>query len=278
MQNKRLKLTNEEYRDADGLANSILLLMENNPSDVQWLKNAPRDVTKSVAADFGSALHTAILEPELFESSVYVSSVAGRTTKTFSKEIEDNPGKIVLTETEVQQIKLMQASGIAHPAFNLCVSMGNHYESSIFTHDDRFDLDLKIRPDIDAFEVHGYLANLKTTASLDDWRSDRFWINPLFKFNYGHDAAYALYVASLFYGEEVTTYKWPVLQKSISLGRYPVGLFTITKDELVELGFWHQMLINLEKYAECYHNSKWLHEESFPSFSGDDLEITEASE
>ena len=175
----------------------------------------------------------------------------------------------------MQQIKLMQASGIAHPAFNSCLQIASHFESSIFVQDTDRDLTLKFRPDIDAFELQGYWANLKTTASLADWRSDRFWINPLHKFNYGHDAAYALYVASIFYGEEVTTYKWPVLQKSISLGRYPVGLFTITKAELVHMGFWDQMLRNLDLYADCFHNQKWLHEESFPSFGGDGIEITE---
>lgn len=271
--NKRLMIDDATYRAADGVNNSTLLLMEHSPSDVEWLKNAPVDVTKSVAADFGKALHTAILEPEKFENSVYVSSVAGRTTKAFSKEVLDNPDKVVLTESEVQQIKLMQASGMAHPAFARCLTLGDYFESSIFVTDKERELTLKIRPDVDAFEKHGYLANLKTTASLDDWRSDRYWMNPLYKLNYGHDAAYCLYVASLFYGEEVKVYKWPVLQKSVSLGRYPVGLFTITKQELIELGFWDRMLANLDEYAARHANNNWLHEESFPIF-GDSISIT----
>lgn len=274
MKPTRKTLTPDDYRAHDSVSNSTLLTVANNPSDVIWALKAPRDVTKSVAADFGTALHTAILEPEKFDDQVYVSSVAGRTTKTFSKEIEDNPDKIVLTESEVQQIKLMQASGIAHPAFNSATSIVNHVESCLFVHDDEFNLDLKIRPDLDSVELDGMLTNLKTTANLDDWRSDRHWINPLFKFNYGHDAAYSLYVASKFYGRELTSYRFAVLQKSVSLGRYPVGVFTITKRELIELGFWEEMLTNLRKFADCYHTDQWLFEESFPMF-GDSIEVSE---
>jgi len=270
---ERLFIKDTDYRDADGVANSTLLLMEHSASDVQWLKNAPVDVIKHQAADFGSALHTAILEPKKFDDVVYVSSVSGRKTKTFAQEIITNPDKIVLTEDEVQQIRLMQASGMAHPAFNRCLSLGSHFESSIFVKDTERDLILKVRPDVDAVENAGYLANLKTTASLDDWRSDRNWINPLYKFNYGHDAAYCLYVASLFYGEEIKTYKWLVLQKSISLGRYPVGCFTITKQELIEFGFWDRMLINLDEYALRSKSGDWLEEEHFPMF-GDSMIIT----
>lgn len=272
---QRKQIDQDEYRKYNAVANSTLLLAANNPSDIKWLENAPVDVAKRTAADIGTALHTSLLEPELFESQVYVSSVAGRATKTFEKEIIDNPDKIVLTESEVQQLRLMQASGMAHPAFAKIINDAIYKESSIFVHDEARGIDLKIRPDIDSFESEGYLANLKTTANLADWRADRYWLNPLHKFNYGHDAAYSLYVASIFYGEDCEVYKYPVLQKSVSLGRYPVGVFTITKQRLISEGFWDEMLRNLDTYAKCYHQNAWLHEEQFPSFDGDGVEIEE---
>ncbi len=274
---KRLFINDTEYRKLDAVANSTLLLMQHNPSDVEWLKHAPTDVTKAAAADFGKALHAAILEPEKFDDAVYISSVAGRTTKTFSKDIEENPDKIVLTESEAQQIRIMQASGMAHPAFAACLNAESFKESSIIVHDKERGIDLKIRPDIDAVESKGFIANLKTTASLDDWRNDRGWINPIVKFNYWHDACYSLYVAGLFYGRPVDIFKWAVLQKSASLGRYPVSCFTITKQRLIDEGFYDQMLRNLDEYARRYHSNDWCQDEDLPMF-GDSMEIVEVSE
>ena len=137
-------------------------------------------------------------------------------------------------------------------------------------------LTLKIRPDID---IEGELiANLKTTANLDDWRVDlgKHWIHPLYKFGYGHGAAYELYVSSIFYGKDIDVCYFPVVQKTPSLGRYPVAVFRITKQELIDYGFWDEMLNNLKEYADRLKRDDWLCLESFtpPNF-GDSIEFEE---
>ena len=71
-ENNKMKLsttlTNEEYRAIDAISNGELQQIANNPADYIWAKTAPVDTTKTAAFDFGTALHTALLEPELFNS------------------------------------------------------------------------------------------------------------------------------------------------------------------------------------------------------------------
>ena len=66
---------------------------------------------------------------------------------------------------------------------------------------------------------------------------------------------------------------------SIELGRDLVGVFQISRGELVELGFWDRHRRNIEKFQQCTVNNDWVHSESFKfksnfdeSFS-DDIEV-----
>ena len=266
MINKKLFIPNDEYRNMEGVANSDLMMVQRNPSDYIWSKNAPRDASKSTVADFGTALHTALLEPDNFDSQVLESSVAGRTTKKFAQEVIENPGMIVLTADEIKQVKNMQTSGMAHPMFAQLMNAKGDRESSIFAEDKERGIVLKIRPDIDHYESRGALTDVKSTANLGDWRQAVEWKNPLFIHNYGHTAAFYMYAASLFYGEDVSIYHFAALQKSVEFGRYPVGVFTITRSECEDYGFWSQMLNNLDTYAECFHSNEWVYDERFPQF------------
>lgn len=267
-------ISNDEYRKMEGVANSDLLMVKKNPSDYTWSKVAPVDNSKVATKDFGTALHTALLEPEKFDDDVFVSSVAGRTTKTFIKEVNDNHDKVVLTEVEAEQIRIMQASALCHPAMNLFLTAEGDRESSIFVYDDEFEIWLKCRPDVDAFEKHGFIGDLKSTTSISDWREPVEWKNPLFKFDYGHTAAFYIYTMSKFYGKPVDTYKFGLSQKTIELGKYPQSVFTITRGELETLGFWDDMLNNLGEYSRRFKTDDWVYEEVFPIFGRDDMEVT----
>ena len=274
LKKEKLFISNDEYRKMQGVANSDLLMIKKNPSDYPWSKVAPVDYSKIADRDFGTALHTALLEPEKFDNDVLVSSVSGRTTKTFMKEVSDNPDKTVLTEIEAEQIRIMQASALAHPSMSRFLNADGDRESSIFVYDESFDVWLKCRPDIDAFEKHGFVGDLKSTASINDWREGVEWKNPLFKLEYGHTAAYYLYVMSMFYGKPVDTYKFGLCQKTIELGKYPQSVFTISRGELEELGFWNDMLNNLGEYSRRLKANDWVYEEVFPMFGRDDMEVT----
>lgn len=255
------------YRNADGLANSELQIFANNPSGYIWCKNSPSDPTKADASDFGTALHCSLLEPHLYDDLVIIASTKGRTAQAFIDMQLSNKDNIVLTDNEDSQIKIMTESANCHPMFKRILDAKGACEGSIFVDDPRTGLRLKIRPDkiIDSCNPPIF-TDIKSTKSLDDWRSDTLWKNPLFDMGYGFTAAFYLYVGSIYYGVEMKTYNFAVISKSSSLGKYPVSVFTITKDQLIEYGFWSEMTEALDRFAECKEKDKWTCYEQFPEF------------
>lgn len=259
-------MPHDEYLKADGLSNSELIMVGQSPADYIWSKAAPVDASKAATKDFGTALHMAILEPHLYNDSVLVSSVKGRETKTFMQEVTDNPDKVVLTELEAEKVRVIKASAMAHPVFSDIVIESKLSEVSIFADDHATGLKYKIRPDLDLVESKGFMADVKTTKDLADWRNDKPWINPLHTLNYGHTAAFYLHVASLHYGFDVNVYKFLVVQKTASLARYPVSVFAVDRDYLQANGFWQQMLDNLATFAKCNDFGAWDFDELPPMF------------
>ena len=269
------------YRAADGLANSDALMIENNPGDCVWSKKAPRNNAKSKTTDIGTALHCAILEPEKYKDHIVVSELKGRTAKGFEAEQLDNKDKVVLTKDEYEQVNLMAKSVLVHPAAKSILDLVGDCESSVFVKDKETGVELKCRPDKDAVQSAGIVIDVKTTADIDDWRSDKEWINPLYKFNYGHGASFYTDVLEQHYNTEIDSFVFLVIQNSVKLGKYPVAVFTISKAELIDLGFWDRHRANISEFNRCKSGDDWIHTESFKfgSWDGDylvdgDVEVT----
>lgn len=260
----------DDYRAIDALANSDAVMIERNPADYIWSRNAPVNYSKVQTKDFGTALHCALLEPDEYENLVFVSSVKGRNTKSFEQEVIDNPNNIVLTADEAEQIKVMVGSVNAHPTAAHLLSQQGQAECSVIAKDSVRDVFLKCRPDKNLIESIDVCLDVKTTGCIDDWRSDKEWINPLFKFDYGHQAAFYMHTLSLHYGFEVNRFVFIAVSSSVALGRYPVGVFEITKDQLIAWGFWQRMTANIERFKHCRDNNDWLHSESFNFYSDDE--------
>lgn len=259
-------ISDEDYRALPALSNHELQLFAKDPSLYVWNKNAPVDPNKSTTAEFGKALHVLILEPHNFDDKVMVSGFKTKSAAGFIKEQVENPDKIVVTEQELDQLKVMQLSAMANPMFKRIMSADGKGEQSIVVHDDANNIDLKIRVDwlIDSIQLP---CDLKTTADIEDWRSDKAWINPLYKMGYGLTAAFYLNAMELHYGKELSEYIFPIVQKSASLGRYPVSVFRITKDELINLGFWEENQANIASFAKAFHSNSFTSFEQFPIFN-----------
>jgi len=273
-------LSDTVYRAANGLANSDALMIENNPSNFAWSKIAPRNSAKSKTTDIGTALHCAILEPEKYKEHIVVSEFKGRTAKGFELEQKKNKDKVVLTKDEYDQVNLMAKSVLSHPSAKAVLDLKGDCESSVFVDDIETGARLKCRPDKDAVQSAGVVIDVKTTANIDDWRSDKEWVNPLYKFNYGHGATYYMDVLEQHYSTKIDSFIFLVIQNSVELGRYPVTVFQISKDELVSLGFWDRHRANIKEFNRCEKSNDWVHTESFnfnsnfiESYS-DDIEVT----
>ena len=266
---KQLSITNEEYRALDAISNSELLTIERNPSDFIWLKNAPIDASKTAALDFGTMLHTALLEPNLFGKNLVIyDQTKSRDTVKFDKFMQDvDASAIVLLESEYDKLRLMVDSAMAHPTFKQYLNVFDDFETSIVG--GLNGVKVKIRPDCksDGWKLIG---DLKSTADLSAWRESVTWKNPIFTFNYGHTAAFYMDVYSKFLGKQVDEYLFLVCQKNISMGRYPVDVISISREECERYGFFDRVYTNLEEYKARNDSGDWLHVNRLPEFKVDE--------
>ena len=262
------KLTMEQYKSIDAVSNGELLTIERNPSDYIWNKNAPTDELKTSALDFGTMTHTALLEPELFGKNLVIyDQTKSRETVKFAQFMKDvSKESIVLLESEYDKLRLMVDSAKAHPTFMHYLQLFTEFEQSITT--ELEGVAVKIRPDCQNNDI-GLIGDLKTTADLDAWRESVTWRNPLFTFNYGHTAAFYMDAYQAHIGKPVNEYYFLVLQKNISLGKYPVDVVRITREECERYGFFDRVYANLEEYKARKASGDWLSVSNFPVFNVD---------
>lgn len=264
-------ITQEEYRAAQGVANSDLLRVGQNPSNYIHAKEAPRDPTKTGSLDFGSALHLCLLEPEMRENIV-IGPTKSRITKAFLEfEAERaSEGLLILLEDEYSKLNFMIDSVYAHPTARKFLEAAGHREKSFFTTDEN-GVKRKWRPDIDLAKDYGLVLDIKTTHSISDWRENMQWRNPLSTIGYAHTAAYYLDSASIFHQNDIDEYVFIVPQTTSELGMYPVSVFVVTREELQTRGFycdvgitnWEIMQNNLRIYQERSASNNWLSFERF---------------
>lgn len=277
-----LDMPMEQYRAAEGISNSDLLLLEQRPSSVMQSRTAPRDPTKTGYADFGTVIHTALLEPEKFEGSFIIGPTKSRDTKAFLEfsQQPENDGKLILLENEYDQLRLTVDCALADPTMHKFLRQHKFdAEASVFVFDEKLGVMRKIRIDAN-YAAHGMLSagDMKSSAGkgdgvIDTWRSPMKWKNPLFTLNYGHGAAYYLDTLSMHLGESVDSYIFLVIGKTAQFGIYPVDVIEITREELKMYGFFDRVNGNLEEYAERLHKNDWESISYFPTFelSGEEI-------
>ncbi len=165
-------LSNEYYHKEPAISRSGIMMFHESPYKY-WANyiNTNRPTKESTPAmDFGSAFHTYILEPHLFNNT-YVEEVPRLLLKDVGREryeeykkhlikLEES-GKIILSEDDMLILKSMSNSLKNHDdAWGLI--KGGDYENSFFWRDATTDLPLKCRPDI----LHpNVIVDLKTCAS-----------------------------------------------------------------------------------------------------------------
>ena len=84
-----LELTNDEYHSRGEISNSNLSALSNDPLALHWARDCPQDSTKMKTLDFGSAVHTALLEPHLWSREYAVAPFFNMRTKAGKEEAAD---------------------------------------------------------------------------------------------------------------------------------------------------------------------------------------------
>lgn len=191
----------------------------NSFSDIKKLIHSPELYKKHIdgllsnehkdAWDIGNAVHTAILEPSKLGEYCFVD-------ETFNGAKKE--GKALKAECEKDGRKLLNAAN--SKIYEQCVgSILSHNVINLFTEGEpevtfrvgSANLKLQCRTDwichsapagLEEFGIEAgerYVADLKTTRSIDDWLSDKKWKNPLTNdlFYAGQEAFYTPVIDSV---------------------------------------------------------------------------------
>ena len=166
-----LDLSSEEYHsDKNSLSRSSIMDFKKNQRKY-WAKHLnpdrPKEETKPSWV-FGTAFHTLVLEPHLFEKNYFIMPEkvllkdVGREAydeyKKKEKEAESCESKVVLSRNDFNSLLAMRHSLLRNERAKSLIE-GAVYESSYFWQDENSGLMLKSRPDI----LNGYIyADLKT--------------------------------------------------------------------------------------------------------------------
>lgn len=246
-------ISNEEYHKGPGISKSQLDLAHESPALLSWSKSAPEDERKRGALDIGTAVHTLLLEPHLFEQQYAVGPAnAPRNTKAGKEkwaEFEETlDGRIVLTGDDYQTIKLMQASAMAHPHARWLLEAEGDAEASIYWTDPETGLLCRIRPDKLVPSVN-IIVDVKTT---DDVAKFKWSVR-----DYRYDVQDAFYSSGYHahFGEAPAQFVFLVVGKTINCGKYPVRVITLD-DESRAVGY-DEMREDLHLVAECTNNNNW---------------------
>lgn len=174
---RHLDMPADVYHDLDAVNRGQVVQFHRDPAE--WA--AGKETMDADALRFGRAVHEAVLEPDIFEPVVV--DIKGTRTKAFKEACADNPGAMVLTEDEFDQVAHMARAVREHEG---CASLlsGGQAEVTYVWEDHQTGLTCKCRLD---YRGMGYAVDLKTTGKpVADFR------RAVYSYDYDTQAAFYL--------------------------------------------------------------------------------------
>lgn len=223
-------LDNGLYHAVDGYSSSqIRLVHRGGIAALDWHKNAPRKSEESPALTMGTALHTAILEPERFATEYACAPSVNLRTNEGKKNLAAfeadcaGRGMTPLKREDFDTVCLMRDSALAYPTVASLLKNGVA-ELSLFWRMHN-GLLLKVRPDwLGEFAGAPFLLDIKTTDDVLDFGKS------VEKFGYHLQAAfYELVMEKVF--DLGVDFAFCAISKRQECGRYPVLLGVLDEED-----------------------------------------------
>ena len=185
--------TNEEHHAHPAIGSSDIKLMKRSPLHYWYRKHCPEYEAKpaSNAMRMGTALHMALLEPDLFDKAVGAELAMPKTSNAAKAAHAAHNAQYELTVTaaDYQKVLGMRDAALRHPILAKITRQVAYREVSLFSECPVTGLPLKIRPD--ALTTNGWLLDVKTTS---DARDSKFKWSVR---DYGYDGQAAHYLTVL---------------------------------------------------------------------------------
>lgn len=159
-------MPNEAYHAYAGISKSGLDLIDRSPAHYAYAP--PHEPSRAMV--IGSAIHAAILEPELFaEKYMLLRDVTDRRSSVYKQAIKAHPADLVITGKEADLVAGMQESALFNPAINELLALHGLSEVTAFVLCP--DTGVLLRSRFDYLTETGVIVDLKKTQ---DIRYDQF--------------------------------------------------------------------------------------------------------
>ena len=247
------KLTMAEYQAHPAISRSYLVDLLKSPAHAQSRKENKEPATRAII--LGSAFHTIVLEPMLFEDEFLVADIDRRTKEGKATEAAANArGVEIITTDEMIQISKMNMAIKGHKSAGALLS-GGIAEQSVFWIDEETGIECKIRPDYCL--PSGIIPDLKSCLDA----SPEEFAKTIFNMDYHIQAA--MYVDGLKANNiDAKVFVFVAVEKEPP---FAVGVYVLDND-YIEIGR-QQYKKALQILAQCIKDNK------YPAYSEDIVEL-----
>lgn len=155
-------ISNKDYHsDREYLSSSGIKLLHSDPEEFhrQYILGEKTESSNQTALDFGTAAHTMILEPHLFNDQVLEYTGGSRRTNDFRDFKAAHPEKLIFLPHEMEKLSALKAAFQNHPQKGLL-------ENSLYEHtlcSEISGVKVKCRADSICPE-RGIITDIKTTS------------------------------------------------------------------------------------------------------------------
>lgn len=194
-----------EYRAAEGISASDLKLFRRSPA--HWLSERQHPREPSPAMKLGTAIHSAVLEPDKFDGEYIALPSFDRRTKAGKESAaafeKENEGKTCLSEYEMAICRGIIGAVNRHPISAILKDQACLKEQSIFWSDSHTNVHCKARLDAMNPESHTVL-EIKSTEDASKeafywsiYGAFGYWIQAI-HYSYGYLAKYGSFPRFIF--------------------------------------------------------------------------------
>lgn len=131
------KMKDKDYFASDGESNSSLNNMSKSEAHYKYALTHPMEETPAMA--FGSLFHCQVLETAEVEDRYAVAPICDKRTKAgkaiMAEWLPSAEGKIVVSESDMVQVREMHQSLILHPVARDLIERSGENEQAIFSED-----------------------------------------------------------------------------------------------------------------------------------------------
>lgn len=211
-------------------------------------------IRKENKLEFGNAVHTYMLEPELFDANYYVAPKMNLNTNVGKAMLEEAKiaanGRYIICETAYDSMCRMRKS-MESCEKTMAVLKNMDFEKSIYYQDPLTELQLKARPDALRKDL-SFVVDLKTTESAEI----KDFTRSVFKFSYHIQCAMIQQACEVIFGETIEHFLFLCVEKT------PPYAYAVHRLDDCVIDYARQQLKNmLIGISTCIDN------EFFPSYA-----------